>query len=91
MSEISKETLNAIQQSVEAAFAAGVDDKRFIDISRIPLICQSIVRIDKNIGELKDIVVSQDEFWPVKTVTYGIVGLILTGVVGALLALVVKG
>lgn len=32
--------------------------------------------------------VNQDQFWPVKTLVYGVVGIMLTGIVTALLALV---
>jgi hypothetical protein len=34
--------------------------------------------------------VSRDRFWPIEKVVYGLVGLILTGVVGAIIALVIK-
>jgi hypothetical protein len=33
--------------------------------------------------------VTQAEFWPVKTIVYGLTALLLTGIVGALIALVV--
>lgn len=35
--------------------------------------------------------VSKTEFEPIKKLAYGLVGLILTGVVGALITLVIKG
>lgn len=35
--------------------------------------------------------VSRDEFEPIKKIVYGMVGLILTAVVGALISLVLKG
>lgn len=75
-----------IALGVEKGFKAGVDDKRYIDVTRIPLICQSIVSIDAKLDRL----VSKEEFWPVKTLVYGITGLMLSGVVGALLVLVLK-
>lgn len=40
---------------------------------------------------LKGSYVTQDQFVPVRTVVYGLVGIILLGVVGALLALVLRG
>ncbi len=79
-------TLKAIEDAVTKAFSAGVGDRRFIDVSRIPLICQSIVGIDEKLDKL----VTQTEFWPVKTLVYGITALMLSGVVGALLILVIK-
>ena len=100
---LDEKTLEAIQAAVERAFNAGVDNRRFIDVSRIPLICQSIVQIGKDIGEIKDTMhennettngrienlVTQDQFAPVKAIVYGIVALVLTTVAGALLALVI--
>jgi hypothetical protein len=35
------------------------DNKLYIDMSRIPLICQSIVQIDKNIGNIMEIIKEQ--------------------------------
>lgn len=77
---------NEIREAVTEAFSAGVQDKRYIDVSRIPLICQSIVGIDEKLDKL----VTQAEFWPVKTLVYGITALMLSGVIGALLMLVVN-
>ena len=79
-------TQNQIEEAVRRAFASGVEDKRYIDVTRVPLICQSIVGIDKKLEEL----VTQQEFWPVKTLVYGITGLLLSGVIGALLMLIYK-
>lgn len=81
-----EQTKEEIKKAVIEAFSAGVDNKRYIDVSRIPLICQSIVGIDKKLDEL----VTKQEFWPVKTLVYGVTGLMLSGVVGALLVLVFK-
>lgn len=58
---------------------------RYLDISRVPLICQALIGLD----EKMDHVVTQDQFWPVKTLVYGFVGIILMAVVGALVALVI--
>jgi len=41
-------------------------------------------------GKLDKEYVTQDEFTPVKNIVYGIVGLILTSVVGALITLILK-
>lgn len=55
------------------------------------------VKIDYIIERVKDIeeklekkYVSQEEFKPVKSIVYGMVTLILTAVVGALIALVIQ-
>lgn len=63
---------------------------RFIDVSRVPLICQSIIQINASLDELKENMVSKEAFWPVKTLVFGIVGLMLAGIVGALMVLVLK-
>ncbi len=81
-----EETKKAIEEAVIRAFSATAPDARYIDIKRVPLICQSIVGIDKKLEEL----VTQQEFWPVKTLVYGITGLMLSGVIGALLVLVIR-
>lgn len=74
-------TEQRIEEAVMRGFSAGVEDKRYIDVSRIPLICQSIIGIDKKLDEL----VTKTEFWPVKTLVYGITGILLSGTIGALL------
>ena len=67
---------------------------RFIDVSRIPLICKSIIdtsaRLQGIEKRLDDHYVSKEEFGPVKQIVYGLISLILVAVVGALLALVIR-
>lgn len=81
----SDELKDLINHAVQNAFSAGIGDGRYIDVSRIPLICQSITSIDKKLDDL----VSRQEFWPVKMLVYGITGLMLSAVVGALMMLVI--
>lgn len=68
-------------------------DKKYIDTSRIPLICQDISQIHKDIKEIKDLMkdtyVTNDKFWPVRAIVYGGAGIILVGVFTALVMLVV--
>jgi hypothetical protein len=47
----------------------------------------ALVRLD--IAEHRSVYVSQDQFWPVKVLVYGATALILTTVIGAIVALVV--
>lgn len=93
-------TFDAIKKAVQEAFSAEGGDKRFIDVSRVPLICQAIVTMGSDIGEIKKSIkengvkldtnfVSKTEFTPVKTLVYGFVGLILIAVVGAIVGLVI--
>lgn len=74
----------------EAAMMELVRNKRFLDVERIPLICKDIAEIKVMLEEQKHNLVTQDQFWPVKTLVFGIVGLMLVAIVGALLALVIK-
>lgn len=46
--------------------------------------------MEEDIKVIKDDFVKKEEFKPIKNLVYGLVSLILTGVVGALLALVVR-
>ena len=41
-------------------------------------------------GEVKDTYVTKDEFTPVKLITYGIVGIVLMAVGGAIISIVVR-
>ncbi|MEP6827907.1 MAG: hypothetical protein ABJA10_07515 [Aestuariivirga sp.] len=40
--------------------------------------------------KFKDEVVTEDQFWPVKTAVYGIIGLFAAGLVAAVLALILR-
>lgn len=85
-----EQTRREIRDAVQEAFSTSTSDGRYIDVSRVPLICQSIIGIDSKLDDMRADMVTQDQFWPVKTIVYGLVGLILVAVVGALLVLVVK-
>lgn len=56
-----------------------------------------VIRLDERTAsmarameELRSVIVTQPEFKPVKAVVYGLVAIVLTGVFGALIALVVQ-
>lgn len=60
-------------------------------------IADIVIRLDERTAsmarameELRSIIVTQPEFKPVKAVVYGLVAIVLTGVFGALIALVVQ-
>lgn len=86
--------LNAIEAAVLKAFGSEVEKGRYLDVSRIPLICQNINTMHDDLSEMKTIMqeklVTQDQFWPVKTFVYGIVTIMLTAVVVAIISLVIK-
>lgn len=60
----------------------------------VALMTQDMGYIKDDIKEIKDIInfryVSKEEFDPIKKIVYGVVGLLLTAVVVALVALVLK-
>lgn len=62
-----------IREAVEDAFSAQVLDKRYIDVSRIPLICQSIVGIDNRLRGIEGNIT-----WGVRIVVAAVIGALLT-------------
>lgn len=73
---------DVVRNAVRAEMAP--EKGRYIDVSRVPLICQAIVGINDKMGDM----VTQDQFWPVKTLVYMFAGLMLLGVSLSLLLLV---
>lgn len=60
-------------------------------------IADIVIRLDertanmaRDMAELRAVIVTQPEFKPVKAVVYGLVGIVLTAVVVALVALVIQ-
>ena len=93
--------VRVVSASLRQVFGEHEDSRRFIDVTRIPLICQNIKGIHDNITELKDFIkdniqgieesyVTKDAFLPVKSLVFGAVGLILIAIVGAGLALIIR-
>ena len=60
----------------------------------VALIAKDVEYIKKDVGDVKERLeksyVTREEFDPIKKLVYGIVGLVLTGVVGALLTLIIR-
>ena len=71
------------------------DDQSRSGLSNINLqlryIRDDIKEIKENVKSDKEKYITKEEFAPVKSIAYGVVGLILTGVVGALMVLILKG
>jgi len=65
-----------IRLAVEDAFSAQVLDKRYIDVSRIPLICQSITNIDARLKGIEG------------NITWGI-RIVVAAVITALMGLII--
>lgn len=78
----------AARRAVREELNAEMGDRRYINLERVPLICQSIVRMDKNLEEMKENLVTKDQFMPVKIIAYGLVGTVLTSVLLTILGVV---
>ena len=80
-----------VMQSVQEAIRTEMspDRGRYVDLSRVPLICQAILGINEKMSNITSNMVTQDQFWPVKTLVYGFVAIVLFAVVAALILLVV--
>jgi hypothetical protein len=64
------------------------------DVIALAVIKNDIGYIKKEVDEIKGLVqtkyVTKEEFLPIKNLVYGMVAVIMTGVIGAVLALVIK-
>lgn len=52
--EIGEKTTEALTKALKDVFGEGVSSGRFIDVTRIPLICQSIITMHSDIEAIKD-------------------------------------
>ena len=84
----------SLSEALRDVFGEHQASGRFIDVTRIPLLCKSVIDTNERIKEINDKLdnryVSVESFDPVKQLVYGLVSLILVGVVGAIIALVLK-
>lgn len=71
------------EQSIETQLA--------LIIERQETLQQTVEHIRKTLDNLDKRYVKREEFWPVRTLVYGFVAVILLAVAGALVALVVRG
>ena len=78
------ELLELMKTAMEHTFAAEdtSDKQRFINVNRVPLICQSIIQINKDMGDLKGSIkaIEDNLGWGVKIV----LGVVIMGVMGLL-------
>ncbi len=93
--EEDRRNVRVISEALREVFNENVETGKFIDVSRVPLICKSIVDMHQNIADIKTMIekfddrfVNQDQFSPVKTLVYGLTTLLLAGVIGSLLKIV---
>ncbi len=86
-----EEDSNRIQQALEDAlnkvFGEKEEQRQFININRVPMICVQIQEIHKNINT---ITIAISELQLVKRIVYAVCGLVGVSVVGALLALILR-
>jgi hypothetical protein len=98
MNKKEKEELQQIHTALTSAlkevFGEHEQSQRFVDVTRIPLICKSIIdtniRLENIETKLDRKFVTMDMFSPVRNVVYGLIGAILFSVVGALLMLIIR-
>lgn len=76
MTHRENETRDDIVGALDEYFNRGVDKKKFLDVSRIPLICQDIKQIRDDLEELKD---------SHKWVSRVVIGAVIVGVVTMIL------
>lgn len=94
-------TTNALAEALREVFGENQKSQRFIDTSRIPLICKSIYDMHEKIERLlewmekseernDDRYVNKDQWWPVKTIVYSGVGLALVALASAVITSVLQ-
>lgn len=94
-------SVEILADAISKAIGESTGDKRFVDLTKIPLICLSITNIHKDVGEIKDMIVNlkkemtagfvrNETFTPIQKVVYGLVGLVLTTVAGSVIALILR-
>jgi hypothetical protein len=63
------------------------------DETQLAVICEKVSRIEIDVRDIKDKLekdyVTKEEFTPVKTIVYTMIGVILLAVIGALIKLVI--
>ena len=84
----------ALATALRDVFGENQNSGRFIDVTRIPLICKSIIDTNKRLEniemKLDGKYVTNEAFFPVKSIVYGMVSLVLLAVAGAIVALVIR-
>lgn len=82
----------ALSDALRDVFGENVQSGRFIDVTRIPLLCQSVITIHEDIKDIKekldDKYVTKDVFNPVRAIAFGLVGAVAMAVLGKVLNLI---
>ena len=89
-------TTKALADALREVFGENIESGRFMDMQKVPLLCQSVLTIHANVAELKEMVkdlpnqfVSHDSFTPVRAIAFGLVGL-LPGIIITLFFLIIQ-
>ena len=77
-----------IQEAVTYALNRGAKDKKYVDVGRIPFICDDIRAIHSALKEMNETKVTKDDFILIRNIVFGFVGLIVLAFMGALFTLV---
>lgn len=79
-----KEQVDILAKAIREVF--GEDKSRFVDVSRVPFLCASVININKTLTEMNEKIdekfVTKDSFIPVQKIVYGMVAVILTAFLG---------
>lgn len=78
------QTTESLVKALREVFGEHEQAQRFVDVTRIPLICKSIVEMHEDMALIK---VSLNL---IQKLVFGAVSIILIGVIGAVLALIIK-
>lgn len=83
-----------VREQVEHVLSRGTESQRALILARVPYICQDIkdmrVAIQGIEANIEDKFVTRYEFSPVRMLTYGVAGLLLTATIGAMVAAIFK-
>jgi hypothetical protein len=84
----------ALADALRDVFGEHTKSQRFVDVTRIPLICKSIFDTNENLKAINEKLdtkyVTKEAFNPIQKVVYGLISLILVSVVGAILVTIIK-
>ena len=77
-----------IEEAVQTGLNRGAVDKKYIDIGRIPFICDDIRGIHAVLKKLNEEKVTKEDFTLVRNIVFAFIGVIVLAFMGALTMLV---
>lgn len=87
---ISNETEMAlINQKLDAVLKKTTEIEAELKSQAIDVSAIALIRLE--LANVRLTMVTQDQYWPVKMAVYGFIGMILTGAIGSILALIYTG